>query len=467
MDKSNISEFTQGDLVIEQGLGWPAGTLRCLREAFVAGRRREDPWDLAQGPEGRQQAMAQAAAVFRRGVVVNNAAPSGYRRAQISLAGSVAATLADLTDPKAGALGSEASGAVRFLFVVDEAIARLWPEFSGLDSQFPVWVLRGGEAVKNLETASSLTVWIRTRLGSQTAGGKAIRGTRVVAVGGGVTLDVAGFAAGLCGLEHVNIPTTLLAMVDAAIGGKTGVNFPPFGKNQVGLFHFPARVVICPEFLKTLPPEEMRAGAAECLKHALLANDMNLFETWVQLARDGNTAVMEDCGPVLAVARMKEAFVDRDPFERSGAREMLNLGHTTAHALESLAQSRGQVVRHGAAVALGLACKAELMAATQPESASAARKIMAGLKASHCLDEIENWFSGLGTPFDALWPSMIEQMRQDKKLRVSDSSGIRIVGLRWNSAINGLETHAMEVEPETLRRAFVRSLNPEAIDPVY
>jgi len=452
MDKSNISESNQGDLAIEQALGWAAGTLGCLREAFAAGRRRDEPWEIARVPEERQPAMAQAAAVFRRGVGVAGVESAAYRPAEILSTRSVAEALALV--PGSHGLSEGQGGAIpgRFLFVVDEAITRLWPEFRESHLRFPACILRGGESVKNLETASRLTAWIRSHSGS------ADHGLQVVAIGGGVTLDVAGFAAGLCGLEHVNIPTTLLAMVDAAIGGKTGVNFPPFGKNQVGLFHFPARVIICPDFLRTLPVEEIRAGAAECLKHALLASDLDFFEKWVRLARDGNAAFAEDGGPVVVVTRMKEAFVERDPFELSGARELLNLGHTTAHALESVAQSRGLVIRHGAAVAMGLACKVQLMAAAQPECLGLARKIMSGLRSSRCVDEVIAWLSGPDIAIDALWAAMVDQMRQDKKLRSGDRTGIRVVGLRWNQATGILEAHATEVELEALRRAFVSCL---------
>jgi 3-dehydroquinate synthetase len=445
MDKKEISETPQGDLATEAGLGWPAGTIECLRKAFAAGRRRGEPWDFSGVPEGRKAAWAQAAAVFRRGGVTAGEEPSMYRRAELIQAASVTQVVN----------GFDAKSRHR-VFVIDDAVNARWPVLQQLRARFPVWIFSGGEVAKNLETTSRLTAWIRANAGNE------MSGCQVVAIGGGVTMDLAGFAAGICGLEHVNVPTTLLAMVDAAIGGKTGVNFPPYGKNQVGLFHFPGRVIICPEFLKTLPVEEFRAGAAECLKHALLASDFYLFDKWVQLARDGHRIVTADVGSIVesivTVARMKESFIDQDPHERSGARELLNLGHTIAHAIESVAQSTGHVVRHGAAVALGLACKAELMSIAQPDASVPARRIIAGLRESQCLDELRGWISGRGQTADALWPSVFGQMLHDKKMRAGDQGGIRVVGLFWNPDRAIIGTQAIQVEPDDLRRAFVNCL---------
>jgi len=201
-----------------------------------------------------------------------------------------------------------------------------------------------GEAAKTLAVASGL--WERMLA----AGGK--RDSRVVAFGGGSVGDLAGFAAGcfLRGLPFAQVPTTLLAQVDAALGGKTGVDLPA-GKNTVGLFHHPAAVISDTELLVTLPAEELRSGLVEVVKMGLIL-DPGLFRR----VEEGLPALVAGdaraVAPVVAgAAAAKAEVVESDPTER-GARRLLNLGHTLGHALESALGYRG--LRHGEAVGYGL-----------------------------------------------------------------------------------------------------------------
>jgi shikimate kinase/3-dehydroquinate synthase len=160
----------------------------------------------------------------------------------------------------------------------------------------------------------------------------------IVGFGGGSTTDVAGFTAAtyLRGLHWVAVPTTLVGMVDAAIGGKTGINTAR-GKNLAGAFHFPWEVRLDARYLATLPAEERRAGLAEVVKTGLLAGQ----DLWS----------LPDEEMIRACAAFKCAVVLSDPYERQGRRAILNLGHTFAHALEA---GSGYELRHGEAVALGL-----------------------------------------------------------------------------------------------------------------
>ena len=160
----------------------------------------------------------------------------------------------------------------------------------------------------------------------------------VIAIGGGSTTDVVGFAAATYkrGVGWAAIPTTLTGMVDAAIGGKTGINTGE-GKNLIGAFHFPRLVFIDSDYLATLPEEERRAGMAEVVKTGLLAGR----EVWS----------LPEQEMIRATAAFKAGVVLSDPYEREGRRTILNLGHTFAHALEA---GSGYRVRHGDAVALGL-----------------------------------------------------------------------------------------------------------------
>jgi len=187
-------------------------------------------------------------------------------------------------------------------------------------------VVPAGEEAKSVAEAEKL--WSSLRLD---------RDGTVMAVGGGSTIDLAGFvaAAYLRGVPWVAVPTTLVAQVDAAIGGKTAVDLEQ-GKNLVGAFHWPARVVVDPELLSTLPPGELENGLAEVVKTGLLAGEP-LWEL----------APFEQ---VRRCAAFKAAVCLRDPLDR-GERAQLNLGHTFAHALEA---ASGYTLAHGRAVALGL-----------------------------------------------------------------------------------------------------------------
>ncbi|HXV57389.1 MAG TPA: bifunctional shikimate kinase/3-dehydroquinate synthase, partial [Gaiellaceae bacterium] len=191
----------------------------------------------------------------------------------------------------------------------------------------PVHRLPAGEAAKTPAVVERL--WNELGLG---------RDGTIVAFGGGSTTDVAGFVAAtyLRGIPWIAVPTTLTGQVDAAIGGKTGINTTG-GKNLAGAFHFPASVVIDPDFLATLPDAERRAGMAEVVKTGLLAGR----PVWE----------LPEAEMIRACAAYKAGVVLSDPFETEGRRAWLNLGHTFAHALEA---GSGYRVSHGEAVGLGL-----------------------------------------------------------------------------------------------------------------
>ncbi len=436
------------DGALEESLGWPSRTLGWLRAAFMVGARRQMAWDLGDlGPED-VRAAAMAAAVFRRGVA------TVYRPLVLQASPSVISLGKSLLE----GISADLSGRDQQLFfVIDDAVAKSWPAVGELAGKFPSWIFKGGEAAKNLASMAALV----KQLGSERC--------TVVAIGGGVTLDLAGFAAGLLGCGHINIPTTLLAMADAAVGGKTGVNFEAWGKNQVGLFHFPERVIVCAEFLHTLPKEEIRAGGAECLKHALLAEDMDLLEQWAEFLRDpslNDTNSSEINSMITAVAEMKEAFVRVDPFEHGSQRELLNLGHTIAHSLEAVDGLKGVAgkrdpkfgLRHGTAVAFGLMCKVQLMVAIQPEAADTGRKIVKCLTNSGCLDDFRLWYAKTGLGAGELWSLMVPFLMQDKKIKSHTPSMCRIVGLQWNSVSGKPVPAASDVSMDDLRAAFEKAL---------
>ena len=172
-------------------------------------------------------------------------------------------------------------------------------------------------------------------------------------IGGGICCDTAAFACSFTKMPLTLIPTTLLSMIDSSIGGKTAVNIPFFGKNLIGSFYFPKEVFICPEFMNTLPEREFRSGMAEGIKHAMLTQNEQLFETTLTALKkspDFITPYLYD------LIKVKADIVANDPTENH-ARVTLNLGHTLGHALESMSHqfsNHGQDLKHGEAVALGL-----------------------------------------------------------------------------------------------------------------
>jgi 3-dehydroquinate synthase len=209
--------------------------------------------------------------------------------------------------------------------------------------------IEAGEEYKTLATCTQVWEWLTQQA--------ADRHALLVCLGGGVVTDLGGFCAATYkrGLTCAVLPTTLLAQVDAGVGGKTGVDFQGF-KNHIGVFQEPAGVFIDPGFLATLPARELRSGYAEIIKHALIA-DAAAF----QELRGLDAAAVADWTPIIrhSVA-IKERIVDEDPHE-AGLRKLLNFGHTVGHALESyLLTQPGREVRHGEAVAAGLLCESWL-----------------------------------------------------------------------------------------------------------
>lgn len=207
---------------------------------------------------------------------------------------------------------------------------------------FEIIEIEAGEALKNIETATQL--WeILTDF-------KADRNALLINVGGGVISDLGGFVASTYkrGIRFVNMPTTLLAMCDAAIGGKTGIDHG-YLKNIVGIFANAERIFVYPPFLETLPFTELRSGFAEMLKHGLIADENH----WQQLGLLPEINVADIIPHIETSMKIKQSIVEQD-FQEKNIRKTLNFGHTVGHAYESLFLAQGQPVPHGESVALGM-----------------------------------------------------------------------------------------------------------------
>jgi 3-dehydroquinate synthase len=257
-------------------------------------------------------------------------------------------------------------------------------------------LLPDGERFKNLQSVS--------RVYEALIKAGADRGSAIVAVGGGVIGDTAGFAAAsfLRGITLAHVPTTLLAQVDSSIGGKVGVNHA-LGKNLIGAFHQPAVVVVDPQLLKTLPRREFRSGLYEVVKYGMIAS-RSLFD---RLA--GNVKAVFAHDPDMLVpaieesCRIKADVVSKDERE-SGLRRILNYGHTVGHALEAVTKYRR--FRHGEAIAFGMLAAADL-AAARGALAERARQALADLIAA---------LGPLPSVADISNADVLEAVRRDKKV---------------------------------------------------
>ena len=256
------------------------------------------------------------------------------------------------------------------------------------------------------------------------------RNDAVVALGGGVVGDTAGFTAAVYarGVDVVQVPTTLLAMVDAAIGGKTGVNLPE-GKNLVGAFHQPLAVLADPSVLVSLPDREYRCGLGEVAKYALIEGD---FVTPVaqDLVRR-QPFVLEEA--ILRCAAIKARYVEADEFERTGERAVLNYGHTLAHALET---ATDHALLHGEAVAVGLVFAGQLAGALERID-------------QHAVARHEQLVGALGLPVQAppglRADDLLPIMTRDKK----SGGGLTFV-LSGPSGIERVD----DPDPAAVRKAF-------------
>ncbi len=312
---------------------------------------------------------------------------------------------------RAGAELSDLLAGRKAIVVADETVATLYlrsltASLEGIASAVHALTVPAGEAAKSMAGLGDLVDRILA-IGID-------RRTVVVALGGGVTGDLAGFAAAVAlrGLDFVQIPTTLLAQVDSSVGGKTGVN-TRHGKNLVGAFHQPRRVLIDTAVLDTLPRRELLAGYAEIVKYGAIG-DLGFFE-WLEAngrrLLDGDHEARRHA--VVTSCRAKAAVVAGDERETAGGpRALLNFGHTFGHALEAMAGYDGSLL-HGEAVAAGMVLAARLAARRGPCTGQDAERLAAHLAAVGLPAELDQVDAARHWSADEL----LGHMTKDKKAR--------------------------------------------------
>lgn len=347
------------DYETERALNWAAGTLEVLRHVSILRLDRYTGWQCPDTPR-----FIDAGRVYKRGVAVNRVkeVPSFLSPSELNID-------ADRVY-KRGVAVNRVKEVPSFLSPskvdVVEDLYHLIPHFSkdrfilidvntlpvldyfkeiGLKIELhdtPMIIKDVSENIKRLEMVAYILNKWRESNGRM----------RWTVVGGGITSDICAFAASCVGARIDIIPTTLLAMVDASFGGKTGVN-SGFGKNHIGSYYFPDTVTSCPHWLMGLPLEEIYAGSWECIKLALLVGDLQLVDKWLTKIEDNPR---ENIGKLIwSTCLIKNRFLDNDPFEIYDQRLLMNLGHTLGHALETVAwRNESKKLRHGEAVGVGL-----------------------------------------------------------------------------------------------------------------
>ncbi|HWE41336.1 MAG TPA: 3-dehydroquinate synthase, partial [Gemmatimonadaceae bacterium] len=280
----------------------------------------------------------------------------------------------------AGAIIARAAPAHHYAVVSDPNVAPLYAErvrasLAGADpaAAMSLLLVPPGEEHKTRELWAHLT--------DELLAGGAGRDTTIVALGGGVVGDLAGFVAAtyMRGIPVVQLPTTLLAMVDASVGGKTGVDTPA-GKNLVGAFHPPAAVIADPDTLASLPAAELRSGGAEMIKHGVVADARYFDEVAAVLPRlaADDTGIPGELAALIARSVEIKAAVVADDEREHGRRKVLNFGHTLGHAIEA---ASGYRLLHGEAVAIGMALESEIAERIGVAAAGTAMRVRAALTA--------------------------------------------------------------------------------------
>lgn len=308
---------------------------------------------------------------------------------------------------EAGAAIQASTRARACLVVTDENVAR--HHLPALQAGLAASGIRATELILPAGEKTKSWPWLERTVDAILAG-KLERGDAIIALGGGVIGDLAGFASAIArrGMQFVQVPTTLLAQVDSSVGGKTGINTPQ-GKNLVGAFHQPKLVLADTALLDTLPLREMRAGYAEVIKYGLI--DRPDMYAWLE---SGAWKGIFSGGPereeaVAMSCRSKAAIVARDETE-TGDRALLNLGHTFGHALEALVNYDASKLVHGEAVAVGMAMAHRYSA-------------RAGLCSQELPSRVEAHLAEVGLPtrlsqINGPWTpdAMFEAITQDKKV---------------------------------------------------
>lgn len=366
-------------LDLERNLAWPEGTLAALEEGFQNRLGRNTGWKL-DGLQNKTPYLV-AARIYKRGVLDSQTTPK-------LLSGSYKVILGD-------SVPLFENRPEKSHFIVDKNVQAHWQLTLRPSDQ--IFELK--ETTKSLTSVANLLQGIRSNEGP------------IFIVGGGILADAAAFAAAMENRPFTLVPTTLLAMVDACVGGKTGVNSEVHGKNQIGLFAFPTKVIVDAKFLKSLDRRELKAGLAESYKHALIAGDPTFTREIANLDFSPQSIKRH----LYRLIKVKADIIAEDPNE-TGRRATLNFGHTLAHALEKISQEKNpkDPILHGEAIGIGMRFAALLSHELGLLSKKVFTTIQDELRSANFMISSEDFRKHMG-----VWPlsfeAVMEGIFQDKK----------------------------------------------------
>ena len=317
----------------------------------------------------------------------------------------------------------------RFVLVDENTLEHCLPTFKTLSNNIKIdgiITIKAENASKSIE--ETIKVWNKlSELGAD-------RDSLLINLGGGVVTDLGGFAAATFkrGISFINYPTSLLGMVDAAIGGKTGLDFSGI-KNQIGLFTNPIKVVIDPLFLKTLHQDQLLSGYAEMLKCSLIMDR----DLWGSLSNLNYQQINDWDSLIVQSARNKVDIVRHDLHEK-GIRKILNFGHTVGHAIESHFIAKGQAVTHGEAIAAGMICETFISSKIYEFECTQFNEIIKVIDMNFDRFELKT------EDIDGL----LNFMKQDKKIKGGKHNFSLLRKL-------GKAVHDVEVADETIRESLI------------
>lgn len=416
-----------------------------LKQALLERLPRSTGWHIDPELSAQtKEALKTAAGIYKRGVAENEGTVAAAPKI---LKGSYPVQIADANTQILSAINSD-----NFL-VVDQNVFRLHNQ---LFSKRPdAFVIQLDEHSKNLSSVRKIiAAWKATKQSKPWC-----------LIGGGILTDTAAFAASLCHCESEFLPTTLLAMADACVGGKTGVNAEGFGKNLIGKFYFPRKVLAWPGWLGSLDQRQLNAGAFECLKHYIINNDLPAATAFAQMI------VKKDLTAVAAVLptiiKVKADVVEQDPAE-TGKRAILNLGHTLGHAIEGLSQkltTGSATILHGEAVGVGLMFSLYLstkLSGLPIEEADKRVNILKLVSEVNSRTSLQTFFAGKDPAGTEVINELQSFINQDKKASSSSRDESQWILLGFSGEVKGPSqanwTYALEMSQfPTLWTEFLKN----------
>lgn len=362
-----------------------------LDQAFLKKLPRTSAW-LVKQPVSKN--MILAASIYKRGVGLESLDsslcihPYGIYNTKSFITQVLFKTLSELKNQFIGS---------RYVFIIDKNVKDFFRGVSTIQIDI-------SEEKKDISYFKNYLLLVENIIKKD----RSLLNKTWLLVGGGVLSDTFGFICYLYGINFIIVPTTLCSMVDASIGGKVGINFLPYGKNQVGRFVFPGFVIICLEFLSSLSDSDIQSGCIEAIKVALLKHRYDLVDGFIDLYKNHKNLGVKNFSSnrydklIQEALLIKKEFIEQDPLEVLTIRQALNLGHSTAHVLEELALSSRKFISHGHSVGIGLIVSLKISKLLNLISDKKFKMILDKLKDSSLIIKPDKLYNLLSDEFNSI-----------------------------------------------------------------